>query len=319
MIHDISHDMRKDSELKAGKHISHRSSEGRQGALAEFKALRQEIERRSKIQHNLFALQLTTAAAIFSFALSGKGRAEFLLIIPISTSMLCSEFVDQINGINKAAIYINDELSQRIHGGLGWELWSHRRGNVQSNRIRIVALMVAFPAIALAALLWAALAWAAPNVFSSQNKLASDLVVAGGVKVTLIIFWIIGLITSVYNIVIIFQTDDRMPYQFIAAEIRSQETIQPTVSSLCKEYKVSKKTSIQALTKLRDDGSINPQQYEASGATTPLPLNKLLMPFRHMRHDRPVTQGSRGVPRQQRDAVSNPPLQTCERSREHVP
>jgi hypothetical protein len=55
------------------------------GVLAEFAALRQEIERRNIVQHALFALQLTSAGAIFSFALSDESRARFLLIVPIST------------------------------------------------------------------------------------------------------------------------------------------------------------------------------------------------------------------------------------------
>ena len=55
---------------------------GSDGPLAEFTALRQEIERRNVVQHGLFALQLTSAGAIFSFALSGSGRSGFLLNCP---------------------------------------------------------------------------------------------------------------------------------------------------------------------------------------------------------------------------------------------
>ena len=97
-----------------------------QGSLAEFKALRQEIERRSKIQYNLFALQLTTAGVIFSFALSGghSNRSALLLIIPVSSWMLCAEYVDQIYGQRIAGKYIREQLNMRcVPGALGWEEW----------------------------------------------------------------------------------------------------------------------------------------------------------------------------------------------------
>lgn len=265
MVYDISHDTLKDSEsIKPSMRRSHGLSaevKGRQGPLAEFKALRQEIERRSKIQYNVFALQLTTAAAIFSFAMSSRDRLEFLLIIPISTFMLCGEFVDQIIGMNKAAIYINEELNPCIPGGLRWELWSHEPHHVRSSRLRMAALMVAFPAIALGAL-----AWAWPSVFSSGYKLADGFVVAGGVRAALIIIWIIGLAASVSDIVIIFRTDNRMPCRFIVEEIRSQiraGELRPgqilSVPQLCKDFKVCRNTAKRALGVLKEKGDINQQ------------------------------------------------------------
>jgi hypothetical protein len=47
------------------------------GPLAEFVALRTEIERRATIQWHVLALQITIAGAVFGFALSGgRGRSS---------------------------------------------------------------------------------------------------------------------------------------------------------------------------------------------------------------------------------------------------
>jgi hypothetical protein len=126
------------------------------GALAEFTALRQEIERRNVVQHALFVLQLTSAGAIFSFALAGEPRARFLLIVPISTYMICARYVDQQIGIQRAATYIRTELSPRISGGLGWENWqiNHREFVRGSIIRRVTALLIMFPIIGVCALVW---------------------------------------------------------------------------------------------------------------------------------------------------------------------
>ena len=71
----------------------------RECVLAEFTALRQEVERRRSLQHNLFVLQLTFSAAVFSFALADQKRVLLLLIVPVVTYMLCGRFVSQHYGI----------------------------------------------------------------------------------------------------------------------------------------------------------------------------------------------------------------------------
>jgi hypothetical protein len=169
------------------------------GPLAEFAALRQEIDRRSTMQHNLFALQLTASAVIFSFALSRSGRSGFLLIIPVSTFMLCARYVDQIYGIQNAGRYIREVLDPHVPGGLGWEAWIHRKGDSSkvaqfSQARRVIALIVTFPAIAVGAL-----AWAAPNVFGPVSKLAADG------RSALIITWVLGLAATVGAIQMIWR------------------------------------------------------------------------------------------------------------------
>jgi putative Mn2+ efflux pump MntP len=152
------HHARSGRRTKRGTTLSKPDSEqgAYEGPLAEFSALRQEIERRNLVQHGLFVLQLTSAGAIFSFVLAHKDHLGFLLIIPISTYMLCARYVEQQYGIQRAAIYIKTELSNRVPGGLGWEAWQTQHLEfVRGSTIRRVnALLIIFPAIASAALIW---------------------------------------------------------------------------------------------------------------------------------------------------------------------
>ena len=131
-------------------------SAGHEGPLAEFVALRQEVERRNNIQHALFVLQITTAGAVFSFSAASARHGGFLLIIPISSYMLCARYVDQQYGTQRAALYIKDELSGRVPGGLGWESWQLQNYKfVRGSTVRrINALMILFPAPGVAALAW---------------------------------------------------------------------------------------------------------------------------------------------------------------------
>jgi hypothetical protein len=169
----------------------HGQRQAHDGPLAEFVALRQEIDRRSNMQHNLFALQLTASAVIFSFALSRIGRSGFLLIIPVSTFMLCARYVDQMYGIQNAGRYIRQVLDSRVPGGLGWEGWIRAKGDSRkaaqfSQARRVVALIVTFPAIAVGAL-----AWSAPNVFWPVHRLAADA------RSALIVTWVLGLAATI--------------------------------------------------------------------------------------------------------------------------
>jgi hypothetical protein len=168
---------------------------GQEGPLAEFVALRQEIERRSMVQHGLFVLQLTSAGAIFSFAISGAGHSGFLLIIPISTYMLCARYVEQQYGTQRAAIYIKDELSNRISGGLGWEAWQVQHTKFVRGSIirRINALIIMFPTVGAAALVW-----------TTTSALGRHIRLDGSERAGLDAVWILGLIAVVMSIQMIW-------------------------------------------------------------------------------------------------------------------
>lgn len=167
------------------------------GPLAEFAALRQEIERRSLVQQGLFVLQLTSAGAIFSFALSGTGHFGFLLIIPISTYMLCARYVEQQYGTQRAAIYIKDTLSSRIPGGLGWEAWQVQHPEFVRGSIirRINSLIIMFPTVGAGALVWTTASAFGQHIrLDDSERIGFDAV------------WVLGLIAVVMSIQMIWST-----------------------------------------------------------------------------------------------------------------
>ncbi|MBQ0853399.1 hypothetical protein J8N05_35115 [Streptomyces sp. BH-SS-21] len=93
------------------------------GALAEYSALRNEITTRISLQHQVLALHVTAVSVVFSVALAGRSRWPVLLIISFisyASSEILASLFRTIEGIAK---YIDEELSQRVAGGLGWESW----------------------------------------------------------------------------------------------------------------------------------------------------------------------------------------------------
>jgi hypothetical protein len=121
-----------------------------QGPVAEFTALRAEIERRSTHQHNLIALQVTSAGALFGFAISGTGREALLLILPLTSYMLTARYVAYYYGIRLVADYISLALSPQVGGSLSWEDW--RRDNLHRYHDRALTLVnplyIVFPGTA---------------------------------------------------------------------------------------------------------------------------------------------------------------------------
>lgn len=105
----------------------------REMLLAEFSALRAEMTNRQNLHWNVFALQLTAAGVIFSFALSNSNRTGFLLILPVITYALTGRYVSQYLGVRNMATYIRDVLNEKSNGNFGWEHWidsrRHRPGH----------------------------------------------------------------------------------------------------------------------------------------------------------------------------------------------
>lgn len=127
------------------------------GALAEFTALRQEIDRRSGAAQALYALQVTITAAGFSFLTAGRDHGPAALTLPFVTFALATRYIDQVALSVTAGQYIRDVLSPRVTGSLGWEAWQARRrsGDILWRHRRFATLLVAFPLVSLAALAWA--------------------------------------------------------------------------------------------------------------------------------------------------------------------
>jgi hypothetical protein len=169
--------------------------ESSEGALAEFDALRQEILQRQGTQHQVLALQLTIAGAVFSFALTGHARSGFLLIIPLSSYMLCSRFVEDHVGIRHIGRYIRESLSPRVPGGLNWESW------VARNPVTFgvpglawgYAYLVTYPGVALLAL-----------AAGSESFLAADHRRAP-ILVALALVWTLDLAITVLSAVLLWR------------------------------------------------------------------------------------------------------------------
>ncbi|MEV6971334.1 hypothetical protein AB0M47_40180 [Hamadaea sp. NPDC051192] len=168
---------------------------GSDGPLAEYVSLRQEIESRASRQQSLFVLHVTTAGAVFSFALTGGGRSAFLLILPITSYLYCARYVMLHHGTQNIAEYIRDVLSPIVPGGLGWEAWHARR----PKRLPLLAWthpsFITFPGVAALALVWTI-----PTVFTGWQSSAWPQ------QAGLLALWLIGLAAAVASHLLVLTT-----------------------------------------------------------------------------------------------------------------
>ncbi|RZU48793.1 hypothetical protein EV385_0517 [Krasilnikovia cinnamomea] len=152
-----------------------------EGALAEYTTLRAEIDSRYKYQQQILALQLTLSSAIFAFGLSRPSLVGILMIVPLSSYLLCGRYVGQRTAIRWASRYITKELSERVPGGFRWSVWAAE--NRRPGRLLdwYLPLIICFPGASLLAL-----GWTARFVFHPDHH--SGWATAGVVSV-----WITGL------------------------------------------------------------------------------------------------------------------------------
>jgi hypothetical protein len=122
--------------------------------LAEYTALRQELEGLSGRLQSTFTLQLVATATLFSFALSDPKKGSFLLVLPIVSYALCARAMTHRYGIRDIARYISEQLSPRISGELPYEEWFEKNNSLP----RFVAFthpyFVAFFGSSLGSLVW---------------------------------------------------------------------------------------------------------------------------------------------------------------------
>jgi hypothetical protein len=84
-------------------------------ALAEFNALRSEVQSIRQIQTAVYTAALTILAAVGGFALAKKeGRLEMLLVLPLVLSGLALILMQCEIGISNIGEYIRDHLSTRL-------------------------------------------------------------------------------------------------------------------------------------------------------------------------------------------------------------
>ena len=171
---------------------------GNQVMLAEYSALRSEVDRRANIQWSVLALQITSAGVIASLAISRPADIALLLVIPLSSYMLGSRYILHDYHLRLISRYIRDSLSGRLQGNLAWERWKADQIEPDVQRSNwftatgwnlVHPTRLAFEGIAWLALL--AAAFAAAYVWR-------DKVPAWGLILGFVLLWILGAIATYF-------------------------------------------------------------------------------------------------------------------------
>jgi hypothetical protein len=172
---------------------------GFEGPLAEFSALREEIQERVRAQQQLLTLQLTLSAAIFGFAISRQGMAALLLIVPFSSYLLCGRLVAQHFGTLRVAQYIREELSERVPGGLGWERWLRLKPRNPHVLGSMLPLLLTFVGGSLLAS-----GWTIRYVFLRED-------VAAASRTGIVTLWFLGTVAAGLSTMLVLQMSGRIP------------------------------------------------------------------------------------------------------------
>jgi len=100
--------------------------------LAEFSALRAEVQRRSTTQQALVGLNLTVLAAVAGAVASSDVGADFLLVLPLVSSVLGLFWLDHARNIELIGSYIANEL---WHWEPSWESYGRNLNTRMSWRV----------------------------------------------------------------------------------------------------------------------------------------------------------------------------------------
>lgn len=95
----------------------------KEGALAEFVALRDEILDLGNKRQGLYLFQAAASGAVLSFCAADSSHYYAGLILPVLSLQFGSRYFSYGLHSVKIARYIRDILSPRVPGGLGWESW----------------------------------------------------------------------------------------------------------------------------------------------------------------------------------------------------
>lgn len=90
--------------------------------VAEYSALREEIQRKVDTQFQVVSLTLLVAGTFLSLGLTGTVNHLVLLVYPIIATFLAAEWTHKSVSILLIARYIRDKYEQ-TEGGPEWETW----------------------------------------------------------------------------------------------------------------------------------------------------------------------------------------------------
>ena len=132
--------------------------------LAEFAALRSEIDNLANAQRTMMHLNITVVAAIAGFVLADRANPRLLLAIPLASSAIGFVYQWYILHGKRIGDYINETLRPILveHTGddrvLAWEHQLRTRvyakpGSRLAGRLAYVLLFPAIPAVSLAAVI----------------------------------------------------------------------------------------------------------------------------------------------------------------------
>jgi hypothetical protein len=94
----------------------------------------------------VFLFQITSVGAIFAFVLSRPSTSLLLLILPISSYLLCARYALYTIGTTQIAAYIRDNLSPRLGGALEWENWISKNTPLLRDYFFVHPVILAFRA-----------------------------------------------------------------------------------------------------------------------------------------------------------------------------
>jgi hypothetical protein len=148
------------------------------------------------MQWNMFALQLTAAGVVFSFALSNPSHTGFLLILPVITYALTGRYVGHFISTQKLATYIREVLEVRAHGQLNWETWHKSQPTASLVLTWLNPLFLMFPGVAVTAILWVVpYVWVGHSAATGERVLIITIWLVD-VAITALSFQLIGRIAS---------------------------------------------------------------------------------------------------------------------------
>lgn len=163
--------------------------------LAEYSALRAEIDQRSNVQWSVFALQIGSVGVISSLAIASTSRIALLLLIPLLSYLLGNRYILHDYHIKLIHHYIQDSLSKRLQNILRWEGWKNEHTTPDTRADRWLTptgwnvlhpTRLAFEGVSAVALAAAALA-----VLTWRNKIPSWYLVLG-----FAVLWVLGALAT---------------------------------------------------------------------------------------------------------------------------